>query len=190
MEEQWRPIPGWEGGYEASSLGRIKSLARKVRAKPRGGKWCWINRKERILTASAHGKGRYMSVTLNFNGYRQEGASVAHLVAVAFLGPRPRKKHVCHNNGDPSDNRIENLRYDTAKGNQADRDKHGRTQKGEQHYRAKLTIAEVREIRATYKGRKDRYKPGHIQQIDLMAKYGIGRRTLQHILAGRTWKDA
>ncbi len=42
---------------------------------------------------------------------------VHHLVAAAFIGPRPEGMVICHNNGDPLDNRVENLRYDTQAAN-------------------------------------------------------------------------
>lgn len=187
MKEEWRPVPGWRGGYEVSSLGRVKSLDRRVRLQ-RGGKWIWQQRRGKILTGWPTQKRGYLVVTLSFRGKRKTMVMVSHIVAAAFLGPRPKGLLVCHGNGKPSDNKASNLYYGTDKTNMADRDRHGRTQRGEGHYRAILTKRDVREIRAVYKGRADRFKLGHVSQKDLMAKYGIGRTTLQHLLAGRTWK--
>lgn len=56
----------------------------------------------------------------------QQGLYVHHVVAAAFHGPRPDGLDVCHCNGDLTDNRPENLRYDTANGNMRDAVAHGR----------------------------------------------------------------
>src|SRR5690606_32157657 len=48
-----------------------------------------------------------------------------HLVAAAFLGPRPEGSEVCHINGDPADNRVENLRYGSRSENVLDQVRHG-----------------------------------------------------------------
>ncbi len=65
-----------------------------------------------------------MSVNRVANG-RPELRSIHHLVAETFIGPRPEGAWVLHNNGDPEDNRPENLRYGTAAENTADSVKHG-----------------------------------------------------------------
>jgi hypothetical protein len=183
MKEEWRPVPGWEGGYEVSSLGRVKSLARRVAVNPRGFGMTWMDRKEKILPGYRDPQRKHRrTVTLNFAGKRREAVLVAHLVAEAFLGPCPEGMMVCHNNGKASDDRLVNLRHDTPKGNMADVVKHGRmkARSGEGHYRAKLTVEQVREIRASQHS---------VSIVDLVAKYRIGETTLRHILARRTWKD-
>ena len=112
--EQWLPVPGYEGKYEASSLGRIRSLDHYVNA---GGGRQRIA-KGRVLKPFP---ANYYKVSLS--GRRK--CNVHTLVALAFLGPRPEGMEVCHNNGDRFDNRIENLRYDTHAENQLDVRRHG-----------------------------------------------------------------
>lgn len=105
--EDWRPIPGLEGHYEASSLGRIRSLKR---ATPYVLKPQWTD-----VTDSY---GRY-TLTLSMSGQRRTHC-LHLLVAEAFHGPRPDGMWACHNNSDPRDNRPENLRWDTPAANHVD----------------------------------------------------------------------
>jgi hypothetical protein len=116
--EQWLPVPGFEGAYEVSNLGRVRSLPRMVRAGANGG-------------FRAVG-GNILKPVVNVAGYTQvrlpdgKTRTIHSLVAQAFLGERPAGYQVCHNNGDPSDNRVENLRIDTVSSNMQDIVKHGR----------------------------------------------------------------
>jgi hypothetical protein len=108
--ESWRPIPGYEGSYEASDLGRIRSLPRRT---TRGG----------ILRGSTHQFG-YRVVHLSHFGVKQrEGVHV--LVARTFLGPRPEGQEVRHRDGNPSNNQVSNLRYGTRSENASDAVEHG-----------------------------------------------------------------
>lgn len=113
--EQWRPIPGYEGFYEVSDQGRIKSLARKfVRANGRPH-----SVRERIRKPGTLRSG-HKTVQLCMRGSDQTH-SVHRLVMLAFVGPCPNGMEVCHNNSIPADNRLTNLRYDTNRSNQLDR---------------------------------------------------------------------
>ena len=109
--EEWRTIPGFEGCYEASNLGRIKSLPRTT---TRGG----------ILRPSLAHYG-YQSYRLSVRGHKATYRGHV-LVMLAFAGPCPEGMEVCHINGDPGDNRLGNLRYDTHKENMRDIKRHGR----------------------------------------------------------------
>jgi HNH endonuclease len=82
-----------------------------------------------------HQYGRLIVGMITRDGYRviklRENRRYAHkgvhvLVLMAFVGPRPSEKHEgCHNDGNPGNDRLDNLRWDTASGNQSDRRKHG-----------------------------------------------------------------
>ena len=65
------------------------------------------------------------------------------LVLEAFIGPRPPKYQACHNNGDTTDNRLQNLRWDTVSNNHMDKHRHGTMQIGSKHSKAKLTETQV-----------------------------------------------
>ncbi|WP_082581204.1 NUMOD4 motif-containing HNH endonuclease [Leifsonia sp. Root227] len=116
MNEEWRAIPGLEGYYEASSAGRIRSVSR-----------AWKNsekiRPGRTLAARPSRSG-HMRVQICVDG--SETTWLVHrLVLLAFVGAPPAGTEGCHNNGDPADNRIENLRWDTHAANARDALSHG-----------------------------------------------------------------
>lgn len=110
MTENWLPVVGYEGLYEVSDRGRVRSLARVCAA---GRK-----RKGRILSQSS-GRYGHRRVVLYRDAVRTQW--MAHvLVLTAFVGPRPEGMECCHGNGNPADNRVENLRWDTRSANQRD----------------------------------------------------------------------
>ena len=113
----WLPIPGHEGSYEVSSDGRVRSLDRIVGA-PHG---FTRSIKGREMWQATHGKG-YKFVHLS---PEKRTDYVHRLVALAFLGPLPEGMVVCHNDGDPTNNRADNLRYATQSENEKDKIRHG-----------------------------------------------------------------
>lgn len=123
-DEQWKAIPGWEGHYEVSDLGRVRSVDRIVSDDLHGGR----KRKQqgRILAQhpGAGGREAYMRVNLHRDGIRRTGW-VHRLVAEAFIGPRPEGMETCHNDGNGHNNRLTNLRYDTPSANALDAVMHG-----------------------------------------------------------------
>lgn len=106
--EEWRPVVGYEGFYEASSLGRIRSVDRLVRRS------ATTMRRRRGQIIKAHGE-KYLLIELSGKTYL-----VHRLVAAAFLGPCPPGLEVCHNDGDSQNNAVWNLRYDTHANNLKD----------------------------------------------------------------------
>ena len=94
--------------YQASNLGRIRSLDRTITAK-RGKAVCQLHYPGKLLKPCTTSTRRYLKVTL---GHRQD-QEVHALVAAAFHGPCPDGCEVLHINGNLLDNRPENLRYDT-----------------------------------------------------------------------------
>jgi hypothetical protein len=129
MSEEWRTIPGYEGRYEVSSLGRVRTIStfyvtrdgHKKAMRPR-------------LRKLAVGPTGYPSVRLSDGSGRGRNWKTCQLVARAFLGvPDTPGLEVCHNDGDKLNNRIENLRWDTHAANVADMMRHG------SHFWAKRT---------------------------------------------------
>lgn len=118
-QEQWRPIPGYEGYYEVSDHGRVRSLDRYVN-RFHGQQ---VLKRGRVLKPGTYVSG-HKQVNLHVPGHKRKWR-VHHLVMLAFVGPRPDGLEVCHNNGNPADNRLENLRYDTHSSNMLDRNDHG-----------------------------------------------------------------
>ena len=118
--EMWLPVPGYEGRYEISDRGNARSL-------------------DRVVADGRDYKGKLIVGSFDTDGYRQIGLRASNgtrktwrihaLVLLAFVGPRPEGYFACHNNGDNTDNRLSNLRWDTAAANAADAIAHG-TQTG------------------------------------------------------------
>jgi hypothetical protein len=165
VSEEWRPVVGLEGQYEVSSLGRVKSLPKMV-FRGRGP----FMTKERIIGGRSRAAG-YPVVHV--------GAKCLYihaLVLEAFVGPRPSGLEACHNNGDRTDNRAENLRWDTPRANQMDRAKHGTSNRGEQCGTARLTNKQALEIMQS------------VERTSVLAKkYGVAPQTISGIRCGHKW---
>lgn len=97
------------------------------------------------------------------------------------MGPCADGMECCHNDGNPLNNAVENLRWDTRLSNAADRLKHGNCPMGEEHSCAKLIEAQVREIRDHPRGYGFRRK--------LARKFGVHIGTIQRIRAGTSWAN-
>ena len=110
-EEIWKDIPGYEGKYQASTLGRIRSLDRMVPGKCHfTGKPFLRKVKGRILRPGRFCKAGHLSVVLKHGGI---GIPVHHLIMKTFIGDTPIGLEILHTNGDPKDNRLSNLRFGT-----------------------------------------------------------------------------
>jgi hypothetical protein len=106
MEEIWKDVPEYEGRYQVSNKGRVRSFVRYSSG---------------ILLRPGRMPEGHMSVSLG----RNNSQCVHKLVLLAFVGP-PTIGHECrHLNGDPSDNRIENLVWGTRSENILDAVAHG-----------------------------------------------------------------
>ena len=109
--EIWKDIPGYEGEYQASTMGHIKSLKRIAISKNwYTGKPFYRTVQERILKPGRYCKCGHISVILRKG---TNGKSVHQLVMKTFVGEPPEGMEVLHINGIPTDNRLSNLRYGT-----------------------------------------------------------------------------
>lgn len=111
MEEVWKDINGYEGYYQISNLGRVKSLSRKSF----NGK-VMAMRKERILKNFINDKGYYFNILYD-NKYRRKQHYNHRLVAEHFIPNPENKPCVNHINCNPLDNSISNLEWCTHKEN-------------------------------------------------------------------------
>ena len=107
IEEIWKPVVGYEGIYEVSSLGRVKSCERTI-VRSNGRE---INFSDKIMKPSINHKG-YEIIDLRNKGNRQ-GGLVHRLVGKAFIENPYNKKQINHKNGIKTDNRVENLEWVT-----------------------------------------------------------------------------
>lgn len=127
MPEQWRPVPDWEGLYEVSDLGQVRSLDRRVPVKDSLGVWRLRLHRGRILTGwLRHG---YPTIVLSrgrtASGGEKRDVGIHILVLEAFRGPRPPGQEACHGPGGCADARLVNLRWNTKEANEADKRRDG-----------------------------------------------------------------
>lgn len=169
--EIWKPIPGYEGFYEASSEGRIRSVDRRITGK-QGTRFL----KGKIIQPGSMGNG-YTSFALCKNGhYRRK---VTHrAICEAFHGPNDGMD-ACHIDGVPGHDRPDNLRWGTRKQNMADTLTHGTRLVGEKVAGAKLTAEKVREIRILA-------ARGETQR-SIGAKFGVSQGAISLIVLRQRW---
>lgn len=114
-------LSGHTPGYEVSEDGKVFSVA---------SNWRGYGRRELGQTPNSDG---YLGVRLNINGKRKR-LSVHTLVAIYYLQPRPSPAHeVRHLDGNKLNNHRSNLAWGTSRDNAADRERHGRTSRGDRH---------------------------------------------------------
>ena len=121
MTTLWKDIPGYEGSYQASTCGQIRSVTRDVVYAASRKARAYTKRVEgRVLRPGPSNFG-HLSVVLG----RGKTRMVHELVLSTFAGLRPAKHECCHINGIPTDNRLENLRWGTRSDNIRDSVRHG-----------------------------------------------------------------
>lgn len=164
--EIWKPVVRYEGLYEASTFGRVRSIGRRQGALV-----------GRILKGSVFDKGR---VRLEFRkDGRRVSISKASVIALTFIGPRPSPAYeVNHKNGDPSNDTPDNLEWATRSENILHAFQIGLNHSGESHPHAKLTDADVIEIRHLLK----------TKSLSFIAKqFNIGTDHVSRIKTGKKW---
>lgn len=139
MSEIWRDVVGAMGWYEVSDYGSVRSWR-----KP--GQYGKGRRRVTplILSPGTDSDGR-LAVVIAYPDKRRS-RMIHQLVMESFVGPRPDGLEACHNDGNNTNNKLSNLRYDTPTSNQADRVLHGTSNRGERMARSKLNRAQVDEI--------------------------------------------
>ena len=120
--EQWLPVPGYEGYYSVSSLGRIRSDKRTIADKNGHGR----KMPEVILTPEKKSSG-HLIVCL-WKNHERTKRYVHRIVLETFVGEAPAGMQACHWNDDPEDNRLENLRWGTPSDNMLDKVRNGKHQ--------------------------------------------------------------
>lgn len=116
----WRDVVGYEGLYQVSRSGQVRSVARTV-PHGRGGT---RNLRERILSKTPVVRGKYVSSNLTKDGITRTVLN-HRVVLEAWVGPCPAGCEACHNDGDGTNNNVSNLRWGTRSSNARDRITHG-----------------------------------------------------------------
>ena len=161
-KEEWRPIEGYEGLYEVSNFGQVRSLI----------------------------KGKLLKPTESFNGYyvvnlylekKPTTHNVHRLVAVTFLGQPPEGHVVCHGSKGQQCNEVTNLSWGTReKNNGFDKLRDGTDNRGEKNGQTKLTEKQVRVIRRLIESKSMTLK-------EIGEVFGAARTSISNIKFGRTW---
>jgi len=173
--ERWRPIAGYEGAYEVSDFGRVRSMARYVGH----GRGVSMRRVRARFLRSRPNPGGYLSVNLNYDA-TQKTCPVHRLVLEAFVGPCPRGNECRHLDGAAANNGLYNLAWGTPVENARDRDVHGTHIRGERHKNAKLSDEQVVGDIIPSIARGERY-------WSIAARVGVSVPTISEINTGDTW---
>ena len=173
IREEWRQIPGFPG-YEASSLGKIRSYWRQS-GRGRGHKLADSPQKN-LLPYESDG---YLKVAL-FRDHKKFNKRVHQLVLITFIGPCPAGMQGCHNDNDRTNNIPTNLRWDTRKNNFQDRLLHGTWPSGSNSGGAKLNDSQVNEIRCLY--------AQGTPQTSLCKTYSVSKCQIGRIVRNESWK--
>lgn len=171
-EEIWKDAVGYEGRYQVSSRGQVRSLTYRGYAR----------RTPKILKQAPDSRDGYMMVNLH-NDIGAKTHKVHQLVAVMFIGPRPPGAYCLHRDGDYLHNSESNVYWGTPAQNQADRARHGTSNVGAQNPMAKLTESAVVQIKALLKVETGR---GSLTRI--AADFGVSVATVSDIKRGKTWR--
>lgn len=175
-EEIWRPVQGYEGIYEVSSLGRLKSLKRLVKFKNKNG---FYPVPEKIIKLSV--RHRYQSVGL-YNG-KHKNHLVHRLVAIAFVQNTTNQLTVNHKDGNRLNNKAENLEWCSQSENVTHAYTMGlsKDRKVSNNSMSKLTEKIVSEIRYYCQTNTD------LPRKETALKYGIAESTLSQIVNNKRW---
>ena len=189
MIEKWKPVEGLENFYHISSKGRILNLERVVVYK--------TGKKETLGKKEIRNKGgKIKKSNYNSEGYEivrlvgDDGKAITTrmhvLVAHHFIGPRPNGMEISHQDGNPANNDVSNLAYESRRTNNAKRMIHGTLPYGAESKKSKLTIDQVllaRKVRESCKHGEWRPKAK-----ELALTFGVALGTLENAASGRNWK--
>lgn len=173
--EEWKAVPGYEGYYEVSDLGRFRSVPREVASK----NGSVAKKRGRIMAPYRSKKTGYYQARL-----AKEGVSktllLHRLICEAFHGPPPANKpQVAHADGARDNNRADNLRWASAKENAEDRIAHGTAPQGTRCSHT-LTESDVRTIRREYKSL-------YGQRVELANRFGVTTTQIHNVVTRKHW---
>lgn len=181
MVEEWKDVPEFPY-YEISNLGNLRRKTRILEICYPDGRTSYQNIKSMPLKPRFNHSG-YREILLTNVSKKKINCRIARLVLLAFVGSPPRPEyHACHNDGIKTNDRLDNLRWDSPSNNNLDKELHGTHNKGERHNLAKITEKQALEIKDKLKN----YRYGDISRI--AEEYQIPYNIIANIKLNRTWK--
>jgi len=162
MTENWKPVTGWQGLYDVSDHGRVRS---------------WSRYKNGACLKLVPDRDGYLVSQFAADG-RREWFRIHQVVLREFVGPCPDGLQVSHKDGNPQNNSLSNLIYETAKANTARQKAHGTAKVGGRNHNAILTPSIVKQIRGLN---------GRISQDKIAAICGVSQHTISQAVRGKTW---
>jgi hypothetical protein len=172
-KEMWKDIKGFEGLYQVSNFGRVKSLPKEWVCGRNGG----IGKHNgMILKIQIDKETGYIRVTLTKKNIRKH-ISIHRLVGIHFITNPNNKPVINHINGIKLDNRIENLEWVSHAENNQHAFYIGLNRKGEEHSSSKLTEKEVLEIRSS-----------GLSSCKLAKIYNVSSKCILNIKNNKSWK--
>lgn len=167
--ETWRPVVGFEGRYEVSDAGRVRSLDARVRYVDRAGREGFRLHQGKVLSARISAGSRYVRVAL---APSKTFRMVHTLVAEAFCGPRPDGYVAMHLDGNRRNNCADNIAWGSQSENLSQIFWDGRR---------KVTPAAVANIRAVR---------GHLSADSVCSQFGISASHVRDIWRGKYYASA
>lgn len=179
MQEIWKSIDGFDGYYEVSNMGKIKTCKHSFIRKD--GKPFSVS--EKIIKGNKDTKG-YLQVELKKDGVRTI-KFIHRLVAEAFIENEQNKEQVNHKDGNKLNNCVSNLEWVTCRENihHAWKNKLNRPIAGEKHGNHKLTEQAVKYIRDNYKPRSKEFGARALAR-----KFNVSPYPIMNIINGKGWK--
>src|SRR4051812_17537545 len=170
----YRMVKGFDKFYRVGTNGSV--WTRRIRGSKiinKMGPW------KRMKSGPRKGDG-YIQVGLALDGIVYFWL-LHHLVLRAFVGPCPPGMECRHLDGDPTNNRLDNLAWGTPKQNSEDKIRHGTQSRGLDRWNAKLTPSKVRRIRRLY-------RTGLFSQTELGRMHKVHQTTIRNVVLKINWR--
>jgi hypothetical protein len=177
LREEWNDIIGFDGFYQASNLGQIRSCNRTVTYVDGRKRFCG----GQVLKPYLNPRG-YLAVCLH-KDQKNKVCTVHELVMLAFIGVRPKAFDINHIDGVKTNNYLSNLEYCS----KSDNVRHSFAMglqvnpRGEKHNRAKLSEYQILEIRRLYAA-------GEVNQVQIASIYDVTKNNINSIVNRKTWR--
>jgi hypothetical protein len=176
MEEIWKPVVGYEGLYDVSNMGRVRSYYLSTVSSLGRFVFKVMPCPQKTLAIKLTNCG-YLVVGLYRNGAKSITFHVHRIVLDAFVGPRPKKYECCHKNNVKTDNRLDNICWGTSSSNKKD---YGTQCRGEDQGSSRFTVQDIITIR--------NFSDTEYSKADIARLFNAPHQTISKIINRRTWK--